>query len=199
MKQLFCLLSLLLHGPAQAQCLSLKELLIFAEEGFDMPEKLLRSKGFSGVRWRHDDPDIDGNAGAYKEYSRAADAFLIFHPDAHGRLLEELIYRFRSSACVVSLRKQLVAAGFAELAANPPPAADPHLPVPLFSPYDGYFSNAHYIVRIVGEVDSDGKDLHRYTVSIERYAAMREMQDAIDEVNKQVQQAEEAAHRNKKH
>lgn len=57
--------SLLTSIAAKAQCLSLKELLVFVEEGFDMPEKRLRDKGFAGVRWRHDDLDIAGNAGAY--------------------------------------------------------------------------------------------------------------------------------------
>lgn len=124
-----------------------------------------------------------------KVYSRMTDAFLVFHPDAHGRLLEEVIYRFRSPACVVSLRKQLVAAGFKRGVAAPPPSADGEL-VPLFSPYDGYFSNAQYIIRIVGEVDAEGKDLHRYAVSIECEAAMRQMQEAMDEINEQVRKAD---------
>jgi hypothetical protein len=200
---------LLASGRTQAQYLSLKKLLMLAEraqgnfmgegkEPFEA-EKILREGGFARVRWRQDDPDLEYNPASYKVYSRITDAFLIFQADAHGRLLENLVYRLRSPAYVASLQKQVVAAGFTRLAASPPPASDdPNVPVPLFSAYDGYFYNAQYTIRIDGEVDADGKDLHRYTVSIERDAAMQEMQDAMDEVNRQGQQEYEATHRKKK-
>lgn len=200
MKPAFVLLlffGILTSRATKAQCLSFKELLVFADEGFDMPETKLRNKGFAPVRWRRDDPDIDGNAGAHKEYSRTRDAFLIFHPDAHGRILEEVIYRFRSPACVASLRKQIAAAGFAEVAVDTSVSDDENSALPLFSPYDGLFSNARYLVRIVGAMDAQGKDLHHYSVSVRCTGAMQEMQDAIDEVNRQVQQTD-AAVRNKK-
>jgi hypothetical protein len=81
-KLVLLLFFVLLARPAtKAQYLSLEELLVFAEQDFDMPEKMLRDKKFASVRWRRDDPDIDGNAGAYQAYSRTADAFLIFHPE----------------------------------------------------------------------------------------------------------------------
>ncbi|GAB3870165.1 hypothetical protein GCM10028824_18440 [Hymenobacter segetis] len=162
-------------------------------------EKILREGGFAHVRWREDDPDLEYNPASYKVYSRITDAFLIFQADAHGRLLENLVYRFRSPACVASLQKQLVAAGFTRLAASPPPASDdPNVPAPLFSAYDGYFYNAQYSVDIDGEVDAEGKDLHRYTVSIGCDAAMKQMQEAMEEVSRQAQQEYEATHRKKK-
>ena len=189
LKTLLIALLLLTAGWTQAQYLSLKELLLVAEKAqgnflgegkqpFES-EKVLRKAGFARVRWREDDPDLDYNPGSYKIYSRMTDAFLIFQADAHGRLLENLVYRFRSPAYVVSLRKQLVAAGFAKLVAGPQPDADPNFPIPRFSPYDGYFSNAQYTVRIEGEVGADGKDLHHYSVSIERDAAMQQMEKEI--------------------
>lgn len=199
MKTLLTALLLLATDRVQAQFLSLQELLLVAEKeqgGFhgENPQpfavqRVLRGAEFARVRWRENDPDLDDNPASYKLYSRKTNAFLIFRDDAHGRLLEELVYRIRNPAYVASLQKQLVAAGFKRLAA-PPPTADWGFPVPHFSPYDGYFSNAQYTVRIVGEVDADGKDNHRYTVSIERDAAMQQMQDELNAVNEEAQKVD---------
>jgi hypothetical protein len=208
MKTLLIALLLLATGRAQAQFLSLKKLLLLAEkeQGNFLGEsphpfasaKVLREGGFKRVRWRENDPDLNGNPASYKLYSRKTDAFLIFCADGHGRLLEELIYRFRSPACVVSLRKQLVAAGFKNLGA-PSPTADWGIRGPRFSPYDGDFANAQYGVGIEGEADAEGKDLHRYAVSIRRDAAMQQMQDEINGVNEEVLQAAPAKPRPKPH
>lgn len=194
MKTLLIALLLLATGRAQAQFLSLKKLLLVAEKAqgnflgeskqpFES-EKVLREGGFARVRWRENDPDIDGNPASYKVYSRNTDAFLIFHADAHGRLLEELVYRVRSPACVVQLRKQLVAAGFLVLKPGVVPEEDPNAIVDHFSPYNLHCSNPKYTVTITGEVDAAGKELHRYSVSIERDAAMRQMQEEINAVSK---------------
>jgi len=202
MKTLLIALLLLATGQAQAQFLSLKKLLLLAEkaggnfhgedkEPFE-PEKVLREGGFAHVRWRENDPDIDYNPASYKRYSRTTDAFLIFHADAHSRLLEELVYRVRSPACVVQLRKQLVAAGFVVQKRRVVPEENPDAIVNRFSPYDLSCSNPKYTITITGEVDADGKDLHRYSVSINRDAAMRQMEDEINAVNKDVQGAEQA-------
>ncbi|UOQ69034.1 hypothetical protein [Hymenobacter volaticus] len=201
MKTLLIALLLLATGRAQAQFLSLKKLLVVAEnaqENFHgenrqpiASEKVLREAGFARVRWRENDPDIDSNPASYKLYSRTTDAFLLFHADAHGRLLEELVYRVSSPACVIQLRKQLVAAGFVMLKPEVVPAQDPNALVAHFSPFDLYCSSPDYIVTITGEVDAAGKDLHRYSVSIEREAAMQQMQDEINAVNEQVQQADQ--------
>ncbi|HEX8349670.1 MAG TPA: hypothetical protein VF598_06900 [Hymenobacter sp.] len=202
MKTLLIVLLLLATGRAQAQFLSLKKLLLLTEkaqmnflgeskEPF-ASEKVLREGGFARVRWRGNDPDIDNNPASYKLYSRNTDAFLIFHADAHGRLLEELVYRVRSPACVVQLRKQLVAAGFVVAKPEVVPDEDPNAIVAHFSPYDLYCSNPEYTVTITGEVDAAGKDLHRYTVSIECDAAMQQMQDEINAINEEVQEADQA-------
>ena len=208
MKTFLIAFLLLATGRAQAQFLSLKELLLLAEneQGNFLGEspypfvsaKVLREGGFARVRWRENDPDLDSNPASYKLYSRKTDAFLIFHSDAHGRLLEELTYRFRNPACVVSLRKQLVAAGFKKLGASSP-TADWGFRGPRFSPYDGHLANAQYGVEIEGEADAEGKDLHRYAVSIRRDAAMEQMQAEINAVNEEVQQAAPAKPRPKPH
>ena len=155
-------------------------------------EKVLREGGFARVWWRENDLDIEYNPASYKLYSRNTDAFLIFHADAHGRLLEELVYRVRSPACVAQLRKQLVAAGFMVGKPRVLPDEDPNAIVAHFSPYDLACSNPEYTITITGEVDATGKDLHRYSVSIYRDAAMRQMEDEINAVNKDVQEAEQA-------
>lgn len=201
MKALLTALLLLATGRVQAQFLSLQQLLLVAEKeqgGFQgqspqplAVQRVLRAAGFARVRWRENDPDLDGNPASYKLYSRKTDALLIFRDDAHGRLLEELVYRVRNPACVASLRKQLVTAGFKQPAA-PPPTADWGFPVPHFSPYDGYFFTARYSVQIVGEVDAEGKDLHRYTVSLERDAAVQQMQNELHAVQEEVQEANQA-------
>jgi hypothetical protein len=202
MKSLLIALLLLATGRAQAQFLSLKKLQLVAEKAqgnflgeSKQPyesEKVLREAGFARVRWRENDPDLDNNPASYKLYSRATDAFLLFHADAHGRLLEELVYRVRSPACVVQLRKQLVTAGFVVLKPRVVPDEDPNAIVTHFSPYDLYCSNPKYTVTITGEMDAAGKDLHHYSVSINRDAAMRQMEDEINAVNKDVQEAEQA-------
>lgn len=151
------------------------------------------------MRWRENDPDLDYNPASYKRYSRTTDAFLIFHADAHGRLLEELVYRVRSPACVVQLRKQLVAAGFVVLKHKVVPEEDPNAPVDHFSPYDLYCSNPKYTVTITGEVDATGKDLHRYSVSIERDAVMQQMYAELNAVNEQAQEANQAKPLPKRH
>jgi hypothetical protein len=189
-------------GRVQAQFLSLKKLLLVAEKAQGNflgenkqpyeSEKVLREAGFAHVRWRENDPDLDHNPASYKRYSRATDAFLIFLADAHGRLLEELVYRVRSPACVVQLRKQLVAAGFVVLKHGVVLDEDPNAIVAHFSPYDLYCSNPNYIVTITGEMDTAGKDLHCYSVSIYRDAAIRQMEDELSAVNKAVQEAEQA-------
>ena len=143
--------------------------------------KVLREGGFARVRWRENDPDIDYNPASYKRYSRTTDAF---HADAHGRLLEELVYRLRSPACVVQLHKQLVAVGFVVRKRGVVPEEDPNAIGGHFSPYDFDCSNPEYTVTITGEVDADGKELHRYSVTIERDAAIRQMQDEIVAVSK---------------
>uniref|UniRef100_UPI003CEB9305 hypothetical protein n=1 Tax=Hymenobacter sp. B1770 TaxID=1718788 RepID=UPI003CEB9305 len=108
MKTLLLAFLLLATGRAQAQFLSLKQLLRLAEKvqvnflGESPPpfevERVLLGAGFARVRWRENDPDLDGNPASYKFYSRKTDALLIFRADGHGRLLEEFIYRFRSPA-----------------------------------------------------------------------------------------------------
>lgn len=195
MKTLLVAFLLLTATRVQAQFLSLKELLFLAEKAdqeqfqgkqtFEV-QKMLRKGGFVGVRWRGDDPDIEHNSASSKAYSRRTDAFLIFHADDHGRLLEELEYRVRSPACVVQLRKQLVAAGFVMQKPEVVPEQDPNRMADHFSPYDLYCSNPKYTVTITGEVGATGQDLHRYSVSIERDAAMQQMQDAINAVNEEV-------------
>ena len=205
MKTFLIVFLLLATGRAQAQFLSLQKLLLLAEKeqgNFHgqsphpfASAKVLREGGFARVRWRENDPDLDGNPASYKLYSRKTDAFLIFCADGHGRLLEELIYRFRSPACVVSLRKQLVAAGFKGDVAAPPPAADGGFPAPLFY----HFANAQYGVQLEREADAEDKDLHRYTFSIRRDAAMQQMMDEIYGVNEVVQEASPAKPRPKPH
>lgn len=203
---LACLL--LAAGRAQAQFLSLKQLLLLAEneqggflgenkQPFEV-EKVLREGGFARVRWRENDPDLDGNPASYKLYSRKTDAFLIFRADGHGRQLEELTYRFRSPAGAVSLRKQLVAAGFKDYGA-PSPTADWGPRGPRFSPYDGLFATARYGAGIEGEADAEGKDLHRYAVSIRRDAAMQQMEAELRAVSEEVPQAAPAEPRPKPH
>lgn len=201
MKVMFIALLLLTTGQAQAQFLSLKKLLLVVEteQGNFLGEsphpfasaKVLREGGFARVRWRENDPDIDCNPASYKLYSRTTDAFLIFHADAHGRLLEELVYRVRSPVCVGQLRKQLVAAGFAVHKRRVVPEENPDAIVNHFSPYDLSCSNPKYTITITGEVDATGKDLHRYSVSIYRDDAMQQMEDEINAVNKDVQEAEQ--------
>jgi hypothetical protein len=199
MKTLLIAFLLLATSRAQAQFLSLKKLLLVAENAQGnfhgestqpfASTKVLREAGFARVRWRENAPDLDSNPASYKIYSRTTDAFLLFHADTHCRLLEELVYRVRSSTCVVELRQQLVAAGFVVLKPGVVPDEDPNAIVAHFSPYDLYCSNPKYTVRITGEVDAVGNDLHRYCVSIERDAAIQQMQDEINAVNKQVQEA----------
>lgn len=205
MKTLLLAFLLLTAGRVQAQFLSLKQLLLLAEKeqgNFQGEgphpvevERVLRGAGFARVRWRENDPDLQGNPASYKLYSRTTDAFLIFRADGHGRLLEELIYRFRSPACIVSLRKQLVAAGFKGNVGTPPPAAEGDFPPPLFY----YFANAQYGVQLEGEADAEGKALHRYAFSIRRDAAMQQMMDEIYGVNEVVEQAAPAEPRPKPH
>lgn len=205
MKALLLVFLLLTAGRAQAQFLSLKQLLLLAEkeqgnfqgEGPHPAEveRVLRGAGFARVRWRENDPDLEGNPASYKLYSRSTDAFLIFCADAHGRLLEEIIYRFHSPACVVSLRKQLVAAGFKGGGAAPPPAADGGLSAPLFY----HFASAQYGAQMEGKADAEGNDLHRYTFSIRREAAMQQMMDELYGVNEVVPQAVSAETRPKPH
>lgn len=205
MKALLLAFLLLTAVRVQAQFLSLKQLLLLAEKEqgnfqgesphpFEV-ERVLRGTGFARVRWRENDPDLDGNPASYKFYSRTTDAFLIFRADDHGRLLEELIYRFRSSACVVSLRKQLVAAGFKGNVGTLLPAAEGKFPTPLFY----YFANAQYGVQMEGEADAEGKARHRYVFSIRRDAAMQQMMDEIYGVNEVIEQTAPAEPRPKPH
>lgn len=204
MKTLLLAFLLLATGRAQAQFLSLKQLLLLAEReqgNFlgESPhpvevERVLRGAGFARVRWRENDPDLDGNPASYKFYSRTTDTFLIFRAEGHGRLLEEITYRFRSPAGVVSLRKQLVAAGFRGDVAAPLPAADGGITAPSFF---WHFANAQYGVQFEGEADAEGNDIHRYTFSIRRDAAMQQMMDEIYGVNAVVPQAAPAETRPK--
>lgn len=194
LKTLLIALLLLATSHTQAQYLSLKQLLLLAEKadhfhGDGQPfevKKMLREKGFARVRWRQDDPDMDGNPGGYKLYSRVTDAFLIFYSDMHVRLLEGLEYRVRNTACVAQLRKQLLAAGFIEYKRGPVPGENPDFAVNRISPYDASFTNARYSISISGAVDENNKDLHRYSVSIERDAAMQQMYDEINAVSEEI-------------
>lgn len=208
MKTLLITFLLLAAGRVQAQFLSLKELLLLAEKAnqeqfqgkrtFEV-QKMLRKGGFVDVRWREDDPDIEHNSASSKAYSRRTDALLIFHADYHGRLLQELEYRVRSPACVIQLRKQLVAAGFVMQKPEVVTEQDPNRMVDHFSPYDLSCSNSKYTVTIMGEVGATGQDLHRYSVSIERDAAMQQMQAKINAVNEEVREADQAEPRSKPH
>ena len=195
---LIVFLILLATGRAQAQWLSLQELLTFAEKDTEghfledfshasKAEKRLRELGFARVRWRENDPDIDRNLASYKLYSRTANAYLIFHADAHGRLLEELVYRVRSPACVVQLRKQLLAAGFVDHKSGVVPDEDDPNTIARFSPYDMSCTNPEYSITITGEVDAQGKDLHRYSVAIGRDAAMQQMYDEINAMHEETE------------
>jgi hypothetical protein len=201
MKTLLTVFLLLAAGRVQAQFFSLKELLLLAEKAdqeyfqgkqtFEV-QKMLRKGGFMSVRWREDDPDIGYNPGSSKAYSRRTDAFLIFQADGHGRLLEELEYRVRSPACVAQLRKQLLTAGFVDQNSEVLPAEDQNAVVRHFSPSYQHYLNPEYVVTIMSEVDAVGNDLHRYSVSIQREAAMRQMQAEINAVNEEVQRANRA-------
>lgn len=209
MKTFLIAFGLLATSQAQAQFLSLKHLLLVAEQAHGnflgeskqpvASEKVLRQAGFARVRWRENDPDLDDNPASYKRYSRTTDAFLLFHADAHGRLLEELVYHVRSPSCMVQLRKQLVAAGFVVLKHKVVPEEDPNAPVAHFSPYDLSCSNPQYTITITGEVDAAGKDLHRYSVSIERDGAMQQMYAELNAVNEQAQEANQAKPLLKRH
>ncbi|GAB3669268.1 hypothetical protein GCM10027594_34210 [Hymenobacter agri] len=207
MKMLLIALLLLAGSRAQAQYLTLRQLLVLAEKtpnnfqgDDDSPGEagnILRASGFARVRWRENDPDIDGNPGSYKRYSRRTDAFLVFQADSHDRLLENLIYRVHSTACVVQLRQQLRAAGFKGLNSHPAPPSDPNELTAPVSPYNTYCTNLQYTVSIDGEVDREGRDLHCYTVTISRDAAMQQMYDEINAVREEAAPVRNAKPRKK--
>lgn len=119
-KWFFTFLLLLTNSRLYAQCLSARKIIVITEgakanhfagdfEKNSKADRFLQSKGFISVKWKEDDPDIAGDAAvayAYKYYSKSTNSYLVFHPDSHGRMIEEVVYRFYSPVCFAVLRKQ---------------------------------------------------------------------------------------------
>ena len=136
-------------------------------------DKFLNSKGFVGQRWRREDPDIDGDAGAYKFYSKATSSYLIFHPDSHGNILRDVRYRFRNPVCFAQLQKQALTAGF---------KVDEDTVEQYTNNHTLRISNKEYQITLTDEPDIDNPAIHHCSLLLYRAAVCEEWQKLEEQV-----------------
>ena len=186
-KLVFVLLFLLANGVANAQWLSAKEIVAIAETaetvfvgGFNNKSKavkFLQSKGFVGVKWKEKDPDFaDAQAPAYsyKYYSKSTNSYLIFHADSHGRLIQEVVYRFKSPVCFAALGKQFKLMTGKETGEENSDYNNSR---------DFAYSTSQVSIDLRDDVKQvNDKEVHSFSVSIYRDKAVQEMNDEIGKV-----------------
>lgn len=161
------LLLIVVSKQTFAQCLSIKDVIAISEIALGKQEKFLNSKGFVGQHWRREDPDIAGDAGACKFYSKATGSYLVFHPDSHGNILRDVRYRFRNPICFAQLQKQALLAGF---------KVNEDTVEQYTNNHTLRISNKDYQITLIDEPDTDKPTIHHCSLVLYRAAAYEEWQ-----------------------
>ena len=193
-KWFLALLFLSINGRLYAQYLSAKEIIVIAEgaktshfaggwfEKNSKENRFLQSKGFVSVKWKEDDSDFDrysAVAYAYKYYSKSTNSYLVFLPDAHGRMIVEVVYQFKSLIYFTALRKQFkLMIGKESRHKN-----SDFDPVYNNSQSFGY-NTSRLSIDLIDVQQVEDKERHRFSVVVHRDKAEQEMDEEIEAVRR---------------